>query len=75
MASQMSGAASLDITHGFLLLWAEMMRLSVIFTMVVEDPGNFKAGPFHDPPPLSGGGLDHIERTTSLPTSRSVMWV
>jgi hypothetical protein len=49
MASQMSGAASLDIFHGLLLLWAEMMRLPVIFTMAVEDPGNFKGGPFHDP--------------------------
>jgi hypothetical protein len=63
MASEMSGAASLDIFHGLLLLWAEMMRLPVIFTVAVEDPGDFKGGPFHDPPPLSGGGLDHIERT------------
>ena len=49
MASQMSGAASLDVFHGLLLLWAEMMRLPVIITMAVEDPGNFKGGPCHDP--------------------------
>jgi len=66
MASQLSGAASLDIFHGLLLLWAEMIRLPVIFTMAAEDPGNFKGGSCHDLLLLLGGGLDHIERTYQL---------
>ncbi len=66
VASQMSSAASLDISHGLLLLWAEMMRLPVIFTMTVEDLGNFKGGPFNDSPSSLREGLDYIERTYQL---------
>src|SRR5208282_1757311 len=44
MASQMSGATSFDIFHGLLLLWAEMVRLPVVFTMAMENSGNFQGG-------------------------------